>query len=136
MLLLCCANSFRFLLEKGGIILCRETTVREGTVIREGTYQAVYRSIQTYMNIFEKCNLKLIKTETNLPYNLLQMGCESMEKWQKMIPKQAIPIVGRLNYWGLRLGNPWIIRIPAVFNSTFPELTNHFFLLCASNNYA
>jgi trans-aconitate methyltransferase len=122
----------------GGIILCRETTVREGTVIRDGTYQAVYRSIQTYMNIFEKCNLKLIKTETNLPYNLLQMGCESMEKWQKITPKplQAIPIVGRLAYWGLRLCNPWITRVPAVFNSTFPELTNHFFLLRASNNYA
>jgi len=61
--------------------------VREGTVIKEGTYQAVYRSIPTYKNIFEKCNLKLIKTETNWPYNLLQLGCESMKKWQKITPK-------------------------------------------------
>jgi len=122
-------------LEKGGIILCRETTVRKGSVIRDGEYQAVYRSVQTYMNIFEKCNLKLVKTKANVPYNLLQMGCEAMKKWQKNIPKplQAIPLVGRLAYWGLRLCNPWIIRVPAVFNSTFPELTNHFFLLRANN---
>jgi len=109
--------------------------VREGTVIRDGAYQAVYRSVQTYMNIFEECNLKLVKTAANLPYNLLQMGCESMEKWQKItpLPLQAIPIVGQLVYWGLRLCNPWIIRVPAVFNSTFPQLTNNFFLLRASN---
>ncbi len=125
-------------LETGGIILCRETTVRKGTVIRDGNYQAIYRSVQTYTNIFEKCNLKLVKTEVNLPYNLLQIGCESIKKWQKIIPKslQAIPIVGRLVYWGLRFGNPWITRIPAVFNSTFPELSNHFFLLRAGNNDA
>jgi len=118
-------------LEKGGVILCRETTVREGSVIRDGAYQAVYRSVQTYMNIFEKCNLELVKSEANLPYNLLQMGCESMKKWQEITPKplQAITIVGRLTYWVLRFCNPWIIRVPAVFNSTFPELTNHFFLL-------
>jgi trans-aconitate methyltransferase len=122
-------------LEKGGIILCRETTVREGTVIREGEYQAVYRSVETYMNIFDKCNLKLVKTEANLPYNLLQMGCESMKKWQKITPKplQATAVIGQLVYWGLRLCNPWIIRVPAVFNSTFPELTNHFFLLRTNN---
>lgn len=123
-------------LEKGGLILCRETTVREGTIIREGEYQAVYRSVQTYADIFEKCNLKLIKTEPNLPYNLLQMGCESMKKWKKIMPEpiQAIPVVGRLVYRGLRFCNPWITRVPAVFNSTFPELTNHFFLFRPSNS--
>ncbi|MFK5971167.1 MAG: methyltransferase domain-containing protein [Candidatus Marithrix sp.] len=123
-------------LEQGGIILCRETTVRKGILIRDGAYQAIYRSIPTYTDIFEKCNLKLIKTEPNLPYNLLEMGCESIKKWQTIIPKplQATPIVGRLVYWGLRFGNPWIIRIPAVFNSTFPELNNHFFLLRVGND--
>lgn len=123
-------------LEKGGIILCRETTVQEGTVIRDGEYQAAYRSVQAYTDIFTKCNLKLVKTEPNLPYNLLQMGCESMKKWKKITPKplQAIPLVGRLVYWGLRLCDPWITRVPAIFNSTFPELTNHFFLLRANNS--
>ena len=122
-------------LERGGIILCRETTVSDGTIIRDGAYQAVYRSIQAYTDIFEKCKLTLVKTEPNLPYNLLQMGCEAMKKWKESTPKllQAIPVVGRLVYWGLRLCSPWISRVPAVFNSTFPELTNHFFLLRANN---
>lgn len=118
-------------LETGGVILCRETTIRKGTVIRKGTYQSVYRSVQTYTHIFEQCGLTVVQIEENVPYNLLQMGCESIKKWKKIVPKplQVIPVVGRLSYWGLRLCNPWIIRVPAFFNSTFPELTNHFFLL-------
>lgn len=123
-------------IEKGGIILCRETTVSEGTVTRDGDYQAVYRSMQTYRDIFEKSNLNLVKSEPNLPYNLLQMGCETMKKWKKIAPKplQAIPFVGRLVYYGLRLCNPWITRVPDVINYNFPELTNHFFLLRANNS--
>jgi len=40
-------------LQPGGLILCRETTVRQGTVTRDGDYQAVYRSIANYERI---CN--------------------------------------------------------------------------------
>ena len=118
-------------IEAGGGILCRETTVREGTVIRKGPYQAVYRSVQTYIDIFEKCGLSTIQVEENLPYILMQMGCESIKKWKKTVPVplQVIPVAGRMTYWGLRLCNPWITRVPAMFGRTFPELTNHFFLL-------
>ena len=34
-------------IEAGGVILCRETTVRQETVIRDGTYQVVYSYVQT-----------------------------------------------------------------------------------------
>jgi len=134
-------------IESGGVILCRETTVRQGTVIRDGTYQVAYRSvqtytdifeqcgitsvIQTYTDIFEQCGITSVKVEENLPYILMQMGCESIKKWKKIIPAplQAIPIAGRLTYYGLRLCDPWITRVPALLGCTFPELTNHFFLL-------
>ena len=118
-------------IETGGSILCRETTVRQGTVIRKGPYQAVYRSVQTYIDIFEKCGLSIIQVEENLPYILMQMGCESIKKWKKTVPGplQVIPVAGRIAYWGLRLSNPWITRVPAMFGRSFPELTNHFFLL-------
>ena len=117
--------------EAGGIILCRETTVQKGTVIRDGTYQVAYRSVQTYTDIFEQCGITSINVEANLPYILMQMGCETIKKWKEIIPApfQAIPVAGRLTYRGLRLCNPWITRVPAFLGRTFPELTNHFFLL-------
>jgi len=123
-------------LEKGGGILCRESTVRKGTVVRNGKYQAVYRSVKTYTDLFKECGLSVVQIEKNLPYDLLQMGCESIRKWKKIVPKplQALPVVGQLSYWGLRLCNPWITGVPAVFNCTFPELTNHFFLLRPANS--
>ena len=118
-------------IEPGGVILCRETTVPEGTVIRNGGYHAVYRSIQKYRDIFEQCGLRTVKVEPNLPYILLQMGCESIKKWKHTVPQpmQILPVVGRLTYWGLRFCNPWITQVPAFGGKTFPELTNHFFLL-------
>ncbi len=117
--------------EAGGIILCRETTVQQGTVIRDGTYQVAYRSIQTYTDIFKQCGITSVKVEANLPYILMQMGCESITKWKRMVPTpfQAITVTGRLAYWGLRLCNPWITKVPTLLGCTFPELTNHFFLL-------
>lgn len=120
-------------IEKGGAILCCETTVRNEIVVHNGTYQAVYRSVETYTDIFKKCGLTVVQIEKNLPYDLLQMGCESIRKWKNIIPKPLLPVIGQLSYWGLRLCSPWITRVPAIFNYPFPELTNHFFLLRADN---
>jgi SAM-dependent methyltransferase len=119
------------LLTSEGIILCRESTVRNGTVTREGDYQAVYRSVPTYLDIFNRCGLTVDQTCSNGPYILMQMGCELIKKWKANVPRnlQIIPAVGHLAYWGLRLGNPWIMRIPPAMGIDFPELQNHFFLL-------
>ena len=118
-------------LEPNGVILCRESTVRNETVTRKGTYQAVYRSVETYTQIFNKCDLAVAKVELNVPYVLMQMGCESIKKWKAHISgkRQGLSALGFLVYWGLRLGNPWISRIPARMGIVFPELTNHFFVL-------
>ncbi len=121
------------LLDSGGIILCRETTVRSGTVTRQGEYQAVYRSVSTYRELFRQCGLSVTHIETNVPYILMQMGCEFIKKWKAIVPHrlQLVAIVGRLTYWALRLGNPWITRVPVVLGRAYPELTNHFFVLQA-----
>ncbi len=121
------------LLSQGGMILCRESTVRNGTHLRQGSYQAVYRSVQDYSSVFERSGLEVIKVETNIPYILLQLGCEAIDKWKAVVPPkvQALPLVGRLVYCGLRLGYPWIARLPEALGVRFPKLTNHFFLLRA-----
>ncbi len=120
-------------LDSGGTILCRETTVRKGTVTRRGEYQAVYRCVSTYREVFQQCGLSVTHVETNLPYVLMQMGCELVKKWKAIVPRrlQLIGVVGHLSYCAVRLGNPWITRVPAVLGRAFPELTNHFFVLQA-----
>jgi|GEM_PF-2569531 hypothetical protein len=45
----------------------------------------------------------------------------------ELVKNQRAP----LNYAGLRLGFPWIARLPEAFVVRFPKLTNHFFLLRA-----
>jgi SAM-dependent methyltransferase len=118
-------------LRPGGVILCRETTVRTGTVTRQGDYQAVYRSVADYERIFAECELAVRDMKINTPYVLMQMGCEFVKKWKALMPAplHCLPVVGRLAYWGLRLGNPWITRVPNGLGLAFPELTNHFFAL-------
>ena len=46
-------------LQPGGIILCRETTVRQGTLSRQSEYQAIYRSVAIYRRIFEESGLRV-----------------------------------------------------------------------------
>lgn len=118
-------------LKPEGAILCRETTVRKGIVTRRGDYQAVYRSVAIYEQIFDTCGLYVVQTQLNVPYVLMQMGCELVRNWKRVLPfkLQFTPAVGHLLYWALRMGTPWITRAPGAFGLDFPELTNHFFLI-------
>ncbi len=118
-------------LQQGGLVVCRETTVRQGTTTRQGDYQAVYRRVAEYERIFSACELSIVKVQLNTPYVLIQMGCELVKKWQALMPArlQCLPVVGRLVYWGLRLGYPWIARVPTALGLAYPGLTNHFFVL-------
>ncbi|VAX23484.1 hypothetical protein MNBD_NITROSPINAE03-219 [hydrothermal vent metagenome] len=116
-----------------GIILCRESTVRGETVTRAGDYPVVYRSVSDYKRIFGQCGLIIRHVERNEPYALMQMGCELIKKWKRVVPEpfQALRIVGRLTYWCMRLGSLGIKRIPQVPGIEFPSLDNHFFTLGA-----
>lgn len=118
-------------LKPGGIILCRESTVRGDTLSLTGDYSVVYRSIENYRRIFKNSGLAVRVIEQNEPYVLLQMGCELMDKWKALTPKpfQMLPLMGRLAYWGLRAMNPWILNVPKTFETPFPILENHFFVL-------
>jgi trans-aconitate methyltransferase len=118
-------------IEPGGMILCRESTVRGNAVTLRGDYQVVYRSVSDYGRIFRKCGLSIRHVERNEPYVLIEMGSELVEKWRKSVPVQfqALRAVGLLTYFGLRLGNPWVTRIPKALGIAFPKLENHFFTL-------
>ncbi len=118
------------------IILCRESTVRGATVTRTGDYPVVYRSVSDYKRIFKQCGLTLKHVERNEPYVLMQMGCELIKKWKWAVPVpfQALQIMGRLTYWGMRLGAPLIKRLPKILGIPFPGLENHFFVLATDKS--
>jgi len=118
-------------LESGGIILCRESTVRGETERPAGDYPVVYRSVQGYQRIFKQCGLTILQTERNEPYVLMQIGCELVKKWKGLVPEalQMPGVIGPLAYWAMRLGNPWINHLPRALGIRFPKLENHFFVL-------
>ncbi|MFV2056284.1 MAG: trans-aconitate 2-methyltransferase [Thiohalomonadales bacterium] len=115
----------------GGIILCRESTVRGKTVTHKGDYPVVYRSVSDYTRIFKQCGIMPKHMEINEPYVLVQMGCELIKKWKVLIPErfQMLRIVGPLIYWAMRLGFPLLKHLPKTLGIPFPKLENHFFVL-------
>lgn len=124
-------------LDEGGIILCRESTVRGKAVTHQGeNYPVIYRSVPDYRDIFNQSGLAIRHVERNEPYVLMQMGCELIKKWKRKMPEpfHVLPVVGHLVYWGLRLGNPWINYLPKALGISFPKLENHFFVLGANSS--
>ena len=119
-----------------GIILCRESTVRGETVIRTGDYPVVYRSVSDYQRIFKQCGLTPKHVERNEPYVLMQMGCELIKEWKALVPArfQMLGLIGPLVYWNLRLGAPWIKRLPKILGIPFPVLENHYFVLATDKS--
>ncbi len=124
-------------LHPDAVVLCRESTVPRGTRLRNDDYHAVYRSVDTYLKLFEDCGLSEVRTMPNTPYIFAQMVCETMSKWKAVVPggMRCLPVVGRLLYWALRLGYPWNARFVSWacgrVGVRFPRLTNNFFLLRA-----
>jgi len=47
------------LFSQGGMNPCRESTVRNGTHSRQGSSQAVYRSVQDYSSVIERSGLEV-----------------------------------------------------------------------------
>ena len=100
-----------------------------------GEYQVVYRSVETYRRIFADAGFDVVSCEANAAYICPQMGCELVKKWKALVPQQCwfLGVIGRLAYWGFRIGYPWNTRvIPwllARIGREFPFLTNHFFVL-------
>ena len=122
-------------LQPGAIVLCRESTIRQGVHALQGDYQVVYRSVETYRTILGDAGFEVVSVRANTAYINVQMACELIKKWKALVPDRfrCLPVVGRIAYWGFRLGHPWNTRlIPWLLTGMgreFPLLTNHFFVL-------
>lgn len=122
-------------IEKGGVIILRESTVREGVRFAEGEYQAVYRSVGLYQKLFEEAGTPCVEVRRNLGYTSMEVAEGAVDfrrKWLPFLPKQS-PFLGNLTWWALRVGSPVSFRaLPQVLSRLhieWPRLQNHFFKL-------
>ena len=120
--------------EEGSIIL-RESTVRKGMHLARGEYQAVYRSVELYRQLFEDAGFTPGEVVPNSAYSNLLIAEELVDfrrKWLPFLPKESL-LLGHVTWWGLRAITPisfWALpRALSALNIPWPRLQNHFFRL-------
>ncbi len=128
-------HSLKDRLSEGGSIILRESTVRQGVSLARGEYQAVYRSVRTYQQLFEDAGLFSVEVRRNYGYTSMVTAEELVDlrrKWLPFLPKDS-PALGSLTWWALRGTTPisfWALpRLLSRLNISWPRLQNHFFRL-------
>ncbi len=128
-------NSLTKRLKKGGSIILRESTLCKGVSLAEGEYQAVYRSVKLYRELFNRTGSFQVEERRNYGYTNLVTAEKLVNlrrKWLPFLPKNS-NLLGPLTWWALRGTTPvsfW--ALPRVFSKLeiqWPELQNHFFRL-------
>ena len=120
---------------EGGAIILRESTVHQGVLLSKGDYQAVYRSVNRYCQLFDSVGLFRMEVRRNYGYTNLVTAEELVNlrrRWLPFLPRNSTTL-GYLTWWALRLTAPINFRaLPQIlsqFNIPWPELQNHFFRL-------
>lgn len=128
-------NSLTKRLKKRGSIILRESTLCKGISLAEGEYQAVYRSVKLYRELFNRAGSFQVEKRRNYGYTNLVTAEEFVtlrRKWLPFLPKNST-LLGSLTWWALRATTPvnfW--ALPRVFSKLkiqWPEIQNHFFRL-------
>ncbi len=128
-------NSLKNRLNKGGAIILRESTINKGVFIPQGEYQAVYRNVNLYRQLFNDAGHFHIEMRRNYGYTNLVTAEELVNLRRKCL--SFLPInstkLGSMTWWILRGITPisfWALpRILSLFNISWPKLQNHFFRL-------
>ncbi len=128
-------HSLKQRLSEGGSIILRESTVQQGLSLARGKYQAVYRSVRMYRQLFEDAGLFNWEVRRNYGYTSMVTAEELVDlrrKWLPFLPKDSLTL-GFLTWWILRATTPisfWALpRVLSQLNISWPRLQNHFFRL-------
>jgi hypothetical protein len=128
-------RSLKGRLNEGGAIILRESTVHQGEFISKGEYQAVYRSVNLYHQLFNEAASFHIGVRRNFGYTNLVPAEELVNlrrRWLPFLPRDST-ILGSLTWWALRGTAPisfWALpRMLSKFGIQWPRLQNHFFRL-------
>ena len=122
-------------LSTGGSIILRESTVRTGVLLAKGEYQAIYRSVDSYRQLFQEANIDCQEVRQNPGYRNIVMAEDLVSfrrKWLPFLLKDSA-LLGNLTWWALRGTAPisfWALpKALSGLNVPWPRLQNHFFLL-------
>ena len=128
-------GALKMRLDTGGAIILRESTVRTGVFLANGEYQAIYRSVDSYHQLFQEAEIYCQEVLPNPGYRDIVMAEELVSlrrKWLPFIPKDSA-FLGNLTWWMLRGTAPmslWALpKALSGLNVPWPRLQNHFFLL-------
>jgi len=128
-------HSLKSCLVEGGAIILRESTVQEGIYLAQGEYQAVYRSVNMYRQLFGSAGSFHVEVRRNYGYTNLVTAEELVNlrrRWLPFLPKDST-MLGSLTWWVLRGVAPisfWALpRLLSKFSIQWPRLQNHFFRL-------
>ena len=128
-------HSLKRRLNEGGSIILRESTVQQGMSLAQGEYQAVYRSVSLYHQLFEDAGPFRVEVRRNYGYTSMVTGEELVDlrrKWLPFLPREST-MLGALTWWALRGTTPlsfWALpRVLSQLNIPWPRLQNHFFRL-------
>ena len=128
-------NSLKSRLVEGGSIILRESTVRQGVSLAKGEYQAVYRSVCLYHQLFEDAGPFRVEVRRNHGYTSMVTAeglVDLRRKWLPFLPREST-LLGSLTWWALRGTTPlsfWALpRVLSQLNISWPLLQNHFFRL-------
>ena len=128
-------HSLKHRLSEGGSIILRESTVRQGVSLARGEYQAVYRSVRMYHQLFKAAGLFRVEIRMNYGYTSMVTAEELVDLRRKLLPflpKDSLAL-GSLTWWALRMTTPisfWFLpRLFSLLNIPWPKLQNHFFRL-------
>ena len=128
-------HSLKSRLVEGGAIILRESTVQEGVYLARGEYQAVYRSVNMYRQLFGSAGSFHVEVRRNYGYTNLVTAEELVNlrrRWLPFLPKDST-MLGSLTWWALRGVAPisfWALpRLLSQFSIQWPRIQNHFFRL-------
>lgn len=128
-------HSLKNRLTEGGSIILRESTLHQGVYLAQGEYQAVYRSVNLYHQLFDDAGPFRVEVRRNYGYTNLVTAEELVSlrrKWLPFLPRESTTL-GSLTWWVLRGTSPisfWALpRMFSQLSIPWPRLQNHFFRL-------
>jgi SAM-dependent methyltransferase len=128
-------HSLKSRLVEGGVIILRESTIPQGVSLSRGEYQAVYRSVNRYRQLFDGAGSFRVEIRRNFGYTNLVTAEELVNlrrRWLPFLPRDSTTL-GFLTWLVLRGISPisfWALpRILSQLSIPWPRLQNHFFRL-------
>ena len=128
-------RSLKDRLASAASIILRETTVPQGKVTPRGDYQAVYRNVSLYQDLFREAGFPTSEFRRNYAYTSMEVAVELVETRRKnlrFLPAQS-PFLGALTWYSLRAIAPLTFsllpRVLSRLQVKWPRLQNHFFRL-------